>query len=267
MQSDNTNTEKKQWVKDRYAAIAVESKTGCCDSGGCCGSSTPKTVAKQIGYGEEDVSAVPEGANLGLGCGNPIAIASIKPGETVLDLGSGAGFDCFLAAERVGDAGKVIGVDMTPEMIDAATRNAQKAGYTNVEFRLGDIEAMPVDGDSVDLIISNCVLNLVPDKQKAFNEIHRVLKPGGRVAVADIVLNSPLPEQLRGDAKSYSSCISGAVMRDEYLGGLRNAVLVDVKVESEVDALKILSGDCGCVGADKLRGVIMSARVTARKPV
>ena len=260
-------SDKKKWVRERYGAIAAGSQSSCC-SDSCCGSNTD-AVAREVGYQEEDLAAVPDGANLGLGCGNPVAIAGIREGEVVLDLGSGAGLDVFLAAERVGPTGRVIGLDMTEEMIAAARKNAEAAGYKNVEFRHGDIESMPVDDNSVDLIISNCVLNLVPDKQKAFAEIYRVLKPGGRVAVADIVLDGPLPEALRSNADAYSSCISGAVSRSDYLQGLRDAGLNNVEVESEVDASELLSGDCcgeGCgTGAPELKGVVTSIKVTGRK--
>ena len=182
------------------------------------------------------MSAAPEGANLGIGCGNPTAIASLQPGETVLDLGSGGGFDCFLAARKVGMAGKVIGVDMTPEMIELARGNAERAGYINVEFRLGEIEALPVADASVDVVISNCVLNLVPDKARAFSEIARVLKPGGRMFVSDKVLERPLPEWMRESAAAYAACIAGALLRPDYLGVIAGAGLSAVEVIDAQDA-------------------------------
>lgn len=259
---------RKEWVRDRYGKIAAGSSGGCCSPASSCGCDSATVVAREVGYQTEDLSAVPDGANLGLGCGNPVAIAGIKEGEVVLDLGSGAGLDVFLAAERVGKTGRVIGVDMTPEMIAAATRNAASGGYENVEFRQGDIEAMPVEDNSIDLVISNCVLNLVPDKSKAFAEIHRVLKPGGRIAVADIVLDGPLPDILKDDAGAYCSCISGAVSRSDYLEGLMDAGLANVRVESEADAADLLASDCCGDGASlpDLKGIVTSIKVTACKP-
>ena len=265
MKGRETMSQAKEWVKERYGAIATQAQEGCC-CGCSCGDDDAVAVAERIGYQAEDLAAVPAGANLGLGCGNPIALASIKPGETVLDLGSGAGFDAFLAAARVGPTGHVIGVDMTPEMIEKARANAAAGGDANVEFRLGDIENMPVEDGSVDLVISNCVLNLVPDKPKAFSEIFRVLKSGGRIAVADIVLDGPLPEALLDDDAAYCSCISGAISRAEYLEGLRQAWLMDVRVQSEMDAAELLGGDCCGEGAAKSPGVVTSIKVTARKP-
>jgi SAM-dependent methyltransferase len=203
---------------------------------------------------------------LGLGCGNPLALASITPGETVLDLGSGAGFDAFLAAARVGPAGRVIGVDMTPQMIEKAKANAVQNGYENVEFRLGDIEQLPVADASVDLIISNCVLNLVPDKTKAFREIARVLKPGGRIAISDIVLDKLLPKELLDKPESYTGCISGAITRAEYLHGLQAAGLVDVEVVSEQDAAPLLTGSCCGDGIEIPVGTATSVQVAAYKP-
>jgi SAM-dependent methyltransferase len=255
----------KEWVKERYGAIATGAQQGCCCETSCCGG--PAAAAEGVGYTQEDLAAVPTGANLGLGCGNPIALASIEPGETVLDLGSGAGFDAFLAAARVGPAGHVIGVDMTPEMIAQARANAENGGYTNVEFRLGDIESLPVADASVDLVISNCVLNLVPDKAKAFAEIARVLKPGGRIAISDIVLDAPLPDALQANEGAYCSCISGAIGREEYLAKLAAAGLRDVHVVSAVDAAALLAQDCcgGGVTESELSGVVTSLHITARK--
>jgi len=254
----------KQWVKERYAAVAVGAQQGCCGETSCCGDPAA-TTAENIGYKREDLAAVPGGANLGLGCGNPLALAGIQPGETVLDLGSGAGFDAFLAAARVGPTGRVIGVDMTPEMVAQAQANAAKGDYANVEFRLGDIESMPVESHSVDLVISNCVLNLVPDKAKAFAEIVRVLRPGGRVAVSDIVLDGPLPEALKANEGAYCSCISGAIGREEYLAKLAAAGLRDVRVVSAVDAAALLASDCcgGGASESELSGVVTSIHLTA----
>ncbi|MFC1920691.1 arsenite methyltransferase [Chloroflexota bacterium] len=179
------------------------------------------------------MNAVPDGANLGLGCGNPVAIASLKEGEVVLDLGSGAGFDSFLASNAVGLTGKAIGVDMTPEMLALARENARKGGYENVEFRLGEIENLPVADDSIDVIISNCVINLSPEKKRVFAEAFRVLKPGGRVMVSDIVLLKELPEEVRNSAEAYVGCIAGATMKDEYIGAIKLAGFKDIEVIGE----------------------------------
>jgi SAM-dependent methyltransferase len=197
------------------------------------------------------MKAVPEGANLGLGCGNPVALASLKKGETVLDLGSGAGFDCFLAAQKVGAKGKVIGVDMTPEMLDKARENARKGKYKNVEFRLGEIENLPVADSSVDVIISNCVINLSPDKARVFAEAFRVLKPGGRLMVSDIVLLQELPDAIKNSVQAYIGCLSGAVMKAEYLRLIKKAGFKDVS---------ILDESCfpiDCMATDPIAKVIM----------
>jgi ubiquinone/menaquinone biosynthesis C-methylase UbiE len=186
-----------------------------------------------IGYTDKDLKDVPDGSNLGLGCGNPIALANLKEGETVLDLGSGAGFDAFLASKIVGKSGKVIGVDMTPEMIARAKKNAIKGGYKNVEFKLGEIEDLPIEDNSIDAIISNCVINLSPDKEKVFQEIFRVLKKGGRFIVSDIVLSRPLPEKLRKSMAAYTACIAGAVSKEEYLIFMGKAGFKKVKIVGE----------------------------------
>ena len=198
-------------VRENYGHI-VESASSCCDISSCCTSSAqqPQLLSLQLGYSQADLVAVPEGANLGLGCGNPQAIANLMPGEIVLDLGSGAGLDCFLAARQVGASGRVIGVDMTAQMIAKARANAQEAGYDNVEFRLGEIEHLPVADASVDVIISNCVINLSPDKADVFSEAFRVLRAGGRLAVSDVVAFAKIPDEVRGDMALLSACISGA---------------------------------------------------------
>jgi len=233
-------TKIKEMVKERYGAAARGGRItkgigpSCCAPTSCCGSAEVEdAVSKQLGYTDEDLASVPEGSNLGLGCGNPIALASIREGETVVDLGSGAGFDCFLAAPKVGDKGRVIGIDMTPDMIEKARENAKKGGYNNVEFRLGTIEELPIDDNSVDLIISNCVINLSPDKPKTFGEAYRVLKPGGRLSVSDIVLLEDLPETIKQSAAAYTSCVAGAMLRDDYLETIRDAGFIDVDVQEE----------------------------------
>lgn len=220
----------KEIVRKEYTKIA---KTGspCCGSSSCCsGASSAHANSKAAGYSDAEIGAVPEGANLGLGCGNPVAIASLKEGETVLDLGSGAGFDSFLASRRVGKAGKVIGVDMTAEMVERARANAVKGGYSNVEFRLGEIEKIPVENNSVDVIISNCVINLSPDKESVFKEAFRALKPGGKLMVSDLVLVKELPASKKESVEAYVGCIAGAVKKDDYLYLIRQAGFRDVEI-------------------------------------
>jgi len=201
-----------KFVREAYGKIAQGQK-GCC--GGTCGPDA-REFAKSIGYSEKDLNVIPADANLALSCGNPTALAGLKKGEIVLDLGAGAGFDCFLAASKVGPKGKVIGVDMTPEMIEKARDNAKKTGVINVEFRLGEIENLPLADSSVDVAISNCVINLSADKQRVFQEIYRVLKPGGRLAVSDMALLKKLPDKIEKDMEAYTGCIAGAVLVDEY---------------------------------------------------
>ncbi len=224
----------KRMVREGYAQ-RVQNKSSCCaPANSCCGSANPaESMSKAIGYTEAELGAVPDGANLGLGCGNPTALASLEEGETVLDLGSGAGFDCFLAANKVGKTGKVIGVDMTPEMLDKARENARKGNYENVEFRLGEIENLPAADNSIDIIISNCVINLSPNKKSVFDEAFRVLKPGGRLMVSDIVLLKELPEFIRNSIAAYVGCISGALMKAEYLDTITGAGFQDVQVLDE----------------------------------
>lgn len=224
----------KKVVRERYGSIVKEDMSCCAPSAACCGKvTTADEISKKLGYGSEDLVSVPEGANLGLGCGNPVAIASLKAGEIVLDLGSGAGFDCFLAAKKVGKGGKVIGVDMTPDMIDRARENARKGNYTNVEFRLGEIENMPAADKSVDVIISNCVINLSPDKKKVFEEAFRVLKPGGRLMISDIVLLKELPGTIRDSIEAYVGCVAGAEKKEDYLEKIKNAGFKDVRIIEE----------------------------------
>jgi SAM-dependent methyltransferase len=226
--------ETRKMVRERYAEVAGE-RTSCCGGGSLCCNTADRAqdISSKIGYSEEELTSVPDGANLGLGCGNPVAIASLNEGETVLDLGSGPGLDCFLASDKVGRNGRVIGVDMTPEMIDTARANAARGEYTNVEFRLGEIENLPVADNSVDAVISNCVINLSPEKQKVFSEMFRVLKPGGRIMISDIVLSKELPQCIKGSLDAYVGCIAGAITKDEYVAALSGAGFSEVSIINE----------------------------------
>ncbi|TAM57009.1 MAG: arsenite methyltransferase [Acidobacteria bacterium] len=254
-----SNQEIKSSVRAHYASIARQS-TGCCgpagSGGGCCGTSAPVAISKEVGYTDADLAAVPEGSNLGLGCGNPLAFAALAAGDVVVDLGSGAGFDCFLAARRVGANGRVIGVDMTPEMLDRARRNAALDGVANVEFRLGEIENLPVADATADVVISNCVINLSTDKPRVFREALRVLKPGGRLMVSDLVLARPLPDSVARSVAAYAGCIAGAMLKDDYLAAIRAAGFVDVEVLAE-------SGyDIGGANADDTETALLEATGT-----
>jgi len=273
--------EVKKVVREGYAKVAKGSGSCCGPSqaSSCCGAApTAKEVSRRVGYSDEEMAAAPEGANLGLGCGNPVALASLKPGETVLDLGSGAGFDCFIAAKQVGSEGRVIGVDMTPEMLDKARENARKVGAANVEFRLGEIENLPVADNSVDAVISNCVINLAPDKRRVFGEAFRALKPGGRLMVSDLVLLAELPTVVRDSVAAYVGCLAGASMKADYLKAIELAGFKDVQVKSEdpfpvelmqsdptaqaiVKDLKVPRAEVG-----RIAGTIVSVKVSARKP-
>jgi len=220
----------RKYVRDRYAGIAKQGGS-CCGPSACCGApEAAEEASGRIGYTEEEMNSAPRESNLGLGCGNPTALSSLRAGETVLDLGSGAGFDCFLAAGKVGHGGKVIGVDMTPEMIQKARENARKGNHENVEFRLGEIEHLPAADDSVDIVISNCVINLSPAKEQVFAEAYRVLKPGGRAMISDIVLSGDLPEAVAGSLAAYAGCVAGAIREEEYLRLMEAAGFRDVHV-------------------------------------
>ncbi len=238
----------KKVVRERYARVAKQSspygalvsndiQSGtCCNASAspcCSGSASAQAISRAIGYSEEELGSVPDGANLGLGCGNPVALASLKKGETVLDLGSGAGFDCFLVANKVGKKGKVIGVDMTPEMLEKARENARKGDYKNVEFRLGEIENLPVADSSVDVVISNCVINLSTDKKRVFQEGFRALKPGGRLMISDIVLLKELPDAIKDSVTAYVGCVSGAMLKEDYLKAVKAAGFRKVKILQE----------------------------------
>lgn len=224
----------KKIVRDGYAKALLQ-KTSCCSTSSCCcGTGQAKKISKMVGYSDSEMSAVPEGANLGFGCGNPVALASLKEGDVVLDLGSGAGFDAFLSAQRVGKSGRVIGVDMTPKMVAKAKENAKKGEYSNVEFHLGEIEKLPVEDNSIDVIISNCVINLSPNKEAVFKEAFRVLKSGGgRLMVSDLVLARDLPKAVKESVEAYVGCLAGAIKKDEYLKLITMAGFKDVKVISE----------------------------------
>ena len=273
------DSEIKKAVREGYAEIARGKRTCCQSTRTCgCGTDLAQTISRGIGYSDEELESVPDGANMGLGCGNPVALASLTGGEAVLDLGSGAGFDCFLAAKKVGAKGKVIGVDMTPEMIEKARENAEKGGCANVEFRLGEIENIPAADNSVNAVISNCVINLSPDKGRVFQEAFRVLKPGGRLMVSDIVLLKELPDFIRNYVKAYVGCISGAVRKDEYLRMITEAGFHEVKVVDEaVFSLKYFSNDptVETVTSElnlskeeiaNLAGTILSIKVNGIKP-
>jgi len=244
----------KEYVKKRYGEIA-ETRSSCCPT---CGEDTSSVeVGKRIGYSEEELRSIPEAASMGLGCGNPVALASLKEGETVLDLGSGGGVDVFLAAQRVGPRGRVIGVDMTEAMIEKAASNAAQYGYQNVEFRLGEIENLPVDDRVIDVIISNCVINLSPDKDRVFREAYRVLKPGGRLMVSDLVTEGELPEEVRRSFDAWACCIGGALEKGEYLESMRRAGFKEVRITKESTYDIDLS--------EGLRGKITSVAVEGRK--
>jgi len=272
------DTEIRSYVKERYGGIARSGGSGCGCKTGCCGSPSPDLISRAIGYSDEDLSSVPDGANLGLGCGNPTTIAALKPGETVLDLGSGAGFDAFLAARQVGPTGKVIGVDMTPDMLSRARENAKKGKVANVEFRQGEIESLPVGSNTVDTIISNCVINLSPDKPKVFAEAFRVVKPGGRIALSDIVLTEVLPDYVRDSVAAYTACVAGASLKEEYLAAIRHAGFENVEIAGEtvfdldfIDMAPGLMREAEALGLteEKMRQIsetIVSIKVQATKP-
>ena len=235
----------KKIVRESYGRIAKQNNSCCSPKTSCCGSSQATKLSKSIGYTDDDINTVPERANLGLGCGNPVALASLKEGETVLDLGSGTGFDCFLAANKVGADGKVIGVDMTPEMLEKARGNALKDNYKNIEFRLGEIDNLPVADNVVDVIISNCVINLTPDKKRVFEEAYRVLKSGGRMMISDIVLLKELnlPDAVVDVLEAYGSCVTGAIIKDEYINAVKDVGFVNVKVIDEFKFPENLDAD------------------------
>jgi len=277
----------RQAVRERYGKIATAGSgvTGIISSGSCCGESgtaagknseasccsggsdvTSEQMSTLMGYSKQDLATAPEGANMGLGCGNPVALASLQTGETVVDLGSGGGFDCFLAAKQVGDAGKVIGVDMTPDMLSKARANAEKMQAENVEFRLGEIEHLPVADNSADIIMSNCVINLSPDKQKVYRDAFRILKPGGRLAISDIVAIAPLPEEIQQNLALVSACVGGAATIDDTRDMLAQVGFENIKITPKDESRKLISE--WTPGASKNAGdYVVSAYIEATKPI
>jgi SAM-dependent methyltransferase len=261
MKMDDTKADEvRTVVRDHYGSVArAGASTGCAP--GCCSPGSTGTGASLLGYGEDELGAVPEGANLGLGCGNPTAIASLKPGQTVLDLGAGGGFDCFIAAHRVGPTGNVIGVDMTPDMVSLARANAKKVNAKNVDFRLGEIEHLPVADASIDVILSNCVINLSPEKRAVFTEAFRVLKPDGRLAISDVVATGPIPVELQNQAAALAGCVSGAAPIDDVLAMLADAGFTDIEVKIAPRSAEIVGS--WLPGIEKF---VASATIEARKP-
>lgn len=258
-----SDTAIKELVRARYGGIAAGADASCCaPATACCGPGAADK-AREMGYSAEELAAAGDGANLGLGCGNPQAIAAMQPGETVLDLGSGAGFDCLLAARQVGPAGHVIGVDMTHEMLARARANAAKLGAGNLEFRLGELEHLPVADASVDVILSNCVINLVPDKAQAFREAFRVLKPGGRLAVSDVLNIAPLPQDLRADPALLCGCVAGAIPAERVEELLRQAGFVGVAIAVKPESREMVAAWAPGRG---IENCVASAIIEARKP-
>ena len=268
----------KRAVKEGYARIAKQATSYYSSQEGSGYFDNLEDICKRIGYSEEDISAAPPESNLGLGCGNPVALAAIKEGERVLDMGSGAGFDCFLASSLVGPSGQVIGVDITSEMVDKARANAKKGGYENIDFRQGDLENMPVADNYVDVVISNCVINLVPNKRLVFKEAFRVLKPGGRLAISDVVLTRELPDFVKNSTRAYIGCLAGAIMKQEYLEIIANVGFSDISVAAEssfpVQSLLCESGGSAAIEMPQfspeqqkeIAESVLSIKVNARKP-
>ena len=271
----------RQAVRDRYGKIANANTQApgasvmgsCCGDSGkaapCCGGEADVTSDQMsilMGYSQQDLTGVPDGANMGLGCGNPVALASLEAGQTVVDLGSGGGFDCFLAAKQVGDTGRVIGIDMTPDMLSKARANAEKIQAENVEFRLGEIEHLPVADNSADIIMSNCVINLSPDKPGVYRDAYRILKPGGRLAISDIIATEPLPEEIQQNLALVSACVGGAATIDDTRAMLAEAGFIDIKIKPKDESRKLISEWTG--GDRKNAGdYVVSAYIEATKPL
>jgi SAM-dependent methyltransferase len=260
----------RQAVRSAYGRVAQADDAGsCCGvENSCCGVSDDdainQLISTRLGYSEDDLASVPEGADMGLGCGNPKAIAALQPGETVVDLGSGGGFDCFLAAAEVGEMGHVIGVDMTPDMLSKARRNAEKGGYANVEFRLGEIENLPVADGCVDVILSNCVINLSPDKERVFHEAYRILHPGGRLAISDVVATVELPEELRNDPQLIAGCMGNASLINELEALLAAAGFEQIRIQPKQDSREFIREWAPGRGVEDY---VLSATIEAVKPL
>lgn len=252
-------------VRARYGEIAHQgiADEGCSPSGCCSQGRVPESLATRLGYGPEQLQDIPEGANMGLGCGNPLAFADLKPGEVVLDLGSGGGFDCFQVSKEVGPEGRVIGVDMTPEMVSKAREYAVEGNFTNVDFRLGEIEALPVADNSVDVIISNCVINLSPNKEKVFRDAYRVLKKGGRLSISDIVATAPMPEDLKKDMALLTGCVAGAATLDELERRLKEAGFQEIRISPKEESRNFIPE---WLPGRKVEDYVISAGIQARKP-
>ena len=261
--------EHRQHVREAYAKVAQADSSGqaCGVESSCCGVSDDTAIntviSNRLGYSESDINIVPEGADMGLGCGNPKAIAALQPGETVVDLGSGGGFDCFLSAQEVGDTGRVIGVDMTPDMLTKARNNAEKGKYSNVEFRLGEIEHLPIADNQADVIISNCVINLSPDKTQVFREAFRVLKPGGRLAISDVVATAILPEEMRKDVGLVSACMGNASLIEDLATMIEEAGFTNVRIEPKSESKEFMRD---WAPGSEVMNYIVSATIEGEKP-
>lgn len=264
----------KDFVKKVYGSIAKGKQDSCCRPS-CCSSDNP-SVSEKIGYTKEELNSIPEDANMGLGCGNPVALASLKEGETVVDLGAGGGLDVFLAARKIGKSGRAIGIDMTEAMIEKARENAEKGGFENVEFKLGEIENIPLEDNIADCVISNCVINLAEDKQKVFNEVFRILKPDGRLIVSDMVLIFDLPEEVLKSKDMYAGCIAGALKKEDYINKIRNAGFKSVNIVKEdpvrlsdyIGSDKVISGIANDVSNEEISAVnkaVISIKIWAAK--